>query len=152
MASKTYELEEIGDNGELSSIGYSTDSTISRLNYRYFTRTLTKKQYELSNHLGNVLATILDRKTPVIDEEGGDTLLHYIADVSTAQYYYAYWSVISELQYAHVSEGDTASYRYGFNNQERDGELGEYYAFEYRIHDARIGRFLSVDPLSNNYP
>lgn len=66
--------------------------------------------------------------------------------------YPTYGSVISELQYAHVSEGDTASYMYGFNNQERDGELGEYYAFEYRIHDARIGRFLSVDPLSSEYP
>jgi RHS repeat-associated protein len=44
------------------------------------------------------------------------------------------------------------AYRYGFNNQEKDPELGEYYAFEYRIHDARIGRFLSVDPLAPEYP
>jgi RHS repeat-associated protein len=45
-----------------------------------------------------------------------------------------------------------AKYRYGFNNQEQDGELGDYYAFEYRIHDARLGRFLSVDPLAPEYP
>jgi RHS repeat-associated protein len=44
------------------------------------------------------------------------------------------------------------AYRYGFNNQEKDGELGEYYAFEYRVHDARLGRFLSVDPLCSEYP
>jgi RHS repeat-associated protein len=44
------------------------------------------------------------------------------------------------------------NYRFGFNNQEQDKGLGEYYAFEYRIHDARLGRFLSVDPLAPEYP
>ena len=46
----------------------------------------------------------------------------------------------------------SAAYRFGFNNQEKDGELGDSYAFEYRIHDARLGRFLSVDPLKMEYP
>ena len=45
-----------------------------------------------------------------------------------------------------------ATYKYGFNNQEKEGELGEYYSFEYRVHDARLGRFLSVDPLAPEYP
>jgi RHS repeat-associated protein len=40
----------------------------------------------------------------------------------------------------------TQKYRFGFNNQEQETELGEYYSFEYRVHDARLGRFLSVDP------
>ncbi|MGQ3015447.1 MAG: hypothetical protein ACT6QS_17160, partial [Flavobacteriales bacterium] len=51
---------------------------------------------------------------------------------------------------------DDNSYRYGFNNQEKDNELygteGTAYAFEYRIHDTRLGRFLSVDPLAPEYP
>ncbi len=46
----------------------------------------------------------------------------------------------------------SAAYRFGFNNQEKDGELGDSYAFEYRIHDARLGRFLSVDPVMAEYP
>jgi RHS repeat-associated protein len=46
----------------------------------------------------------------------------------------------------------SAAYRFGFNNQEKDGELGDSYAFEYRIHDARLGRFLSVDPLGLKFP
>jgi RHS repeat-associated protein len=46
----------------------------------------------------------------------------------------------------------SAAYRFGFNNQEKDGELGDSYAFEYRIHYARLGRFLSVDPLFCDYP
>jgi RHS repeat-associated protein len=49
----------------------------------------------------------------------------------------------------------TSDYRYGFQNQESDPELygeGNSYAFEYRIHDPRIGRFLSIDPLAAKYP
>jgi len=46
------------------------------------------------------------------------------------------------------------SYAFGFNGQERDDEIqgaGNSYAFEYRIHDARLGRFMSIDPLSYSY-
>jgi len=50
----------------------------------------------------------------------------------------------------------TGRYRFGFNGQELDNEVtgvtGSHLAFEYRIHDARIGRFLSVDPHADNYP
>ncbi len=38
---------------------------------------------------------------------------------------------------------------------EQDDEVsgqGNSYAFKYRIHDARLGRFLSVDPLYKSYP
>tara|TARA_B110000967_G_C18843223_1_gene540540 strand:+ start:48 stop:1049 length:1002 start_codon:yes stop_codon:yes gene_type:complete len=47
------------------------------------------------------------------------------------------------------------SYRFGFNGQESDNEIngkGNSYAFEYRMHDPRLGRFLSVDPLGSSYP
>ncbi len=55
-------------------------------------------------------------------------------------------------------DGRTVSldeYRFGFQNQEKDNELkgkGNSVNFEYRIHDSRVGRFLSVDPLSPKYP
>ena len=67
-------------------------------------------------------------------------------------HYPAFGSAMSDLSYTHISGTDTAKYRYGFNNQEKDNELGDYYAFEYRVHDARLGRFLSVDPVSRDYP
>jgi len=50
---------------------------------------------------------------------------------------------------------DLGDYRYGFNGQESDDEVyGEKlaYSFEYRTHDARIGRFWSVDPLTAKFP
>ena len=46
-------------------------------------------------------------------------------------------------------------YRYFFNGQEADNEAlgdGALHAFEYRMHDTRIGRFWSVDPLAGKFP
>ena len=46
-------------------------------------------------------------------------------------------------------------YRYFFNGQEGDNEVfGEMtlHAFEFRMHNARLGRFWSVDPLAAKYP
>ena len=46
-------------------------------------------------------------------------------------------------------------YRYFFNGQEGDDEVlgeGALHAFEYRMHDTRIGRFWSVDPLAGKVP
>ncbi len=47
------------------------------------------------------------------------------------------------------------AYRFGFNGMEKDDEVkgsGNSLSFKFRIYDARLGRFLSVDPLSKNYP
>lgn len=46
-------------------------------------------------------------------------------------------------------------YRYGFQGQERDDELkgdGNSVNYKYRVHDPRLGRFFSVDPLTVKYP
>lgn len=46
------------------------------------------------------------------------------------------------------------SYRFGFQGQEGDDEIngeGNSIEYKYRIHDSRLGRFLSVDPLSAEF-
>ena len=44
-------------------------------------------------------------------------------------------------------------YRYGFNGKEKDNSTGEgNLDFGARVYDARIGRWLSVDPLQVSYP
>lgn len=51
--------------------------------------------------------------------------------------------------------GGTSDTRYGFQGQEKDDEIygeGNAYAFEYRMHDPRLGRFWSIDPLNRKYP
>ena len=46
-----------------------------------------------------------------------------------------------------------SSYRYGFNGKENDKAISEgMQDYGMRIYDARLGRFLSVDPLSITYP
>jgi len=47
------------------------------------------------------------------------------------------------------------SYRRGFNGMEKDYEVkggGNSYDFGARMYDARVGRFLSVDPLAHEFP
>jgi hypothetical protein len=47
------------------------------------------------------------------------------------------------------------SYRYGFQNQEKDDEVkgaGNSVNYKYRMHDTRVGRFFAVDPLASKYP
>ncbi len=47
-------------------------------------------------------------------------------------------------------------YRYGFNGKEKDddiaGTTGAVYDYGFRVYDARIAKFLSVDPLTGKYP
>jgi RHS repeat-associated protein len=46
-------------------------------------------------------------------------------------------------------------YRYGFNGKENDKDVkgdGNQYNYGFRIYDPRIGKFLSVDPLTPKYP
>ena len=46
-------------------------------------------------------------------------------------------------------------YRYGFNGKEQDNEIsgqGNQYDYGFRIYNPRLGRFLSVDPLTSDYP
>jgi RHS repeat-associated protein len=46
-------------------------------------------------------------------------------------------------------------YRFGFNGKEKDDEVkgsGNQYDYGFRIYNPRLGKFLSVDPLTKDYP
>ena len=46
-------------------------------------------------------------------------------------------------------------YRFGFNGKEKDNEINgnrNSYDYGFRIYNPRLGKFLSVDPLSSSYP
>ncbi len=51
---------------------------------------------------------------------------------------------------------NSITYRYGFNGKEKDNEGlgggGSTYDYGFRIYNPALGRFLSVDPLSEDYP
>lgn len=49
----------------------------------------------------------------------------------------------------------SSTYRFGFNGKENDNDVkgeGSQQDYEMRIYDPRVGRFLSVDPLTKSYP
>jgi RHS repeat-associated protein len=49
----------------------------------------------------------------------------------------------------------SSNYRYGFNGKENDNEVkgtGNQQDYGMRVYDNRLGRFLSVDPLSKKFP
>jgi RHS repeat-associated protein len=112
------------------------------------------KRYELSNHLGNVLAVISDKLLPNVNySQDGDTQFGtknhlFTADVVTATDYYAFGMVMPGRSFEVAG-----AYRYGFNGKEKeDGINIDNYDFGARIYDGRVGRWLSVDPLAIKYP
>lgn len=50
----------------------------------------------------------------------------------------------------------TDKYGFGYQGQEEEnnisGNNGDHIVFDYRIHDVRLGRFMSIDPLFKDYP
>jgi RHS repeat-associated protein len=102
----------------------------------------------LSNHLGNVLVTVSDKKIGV-DANSDGVIDYYNADVVTANDYYPFGSQMPGRKFSQPN----TKYRYGFNGKENDKDISEGgQDYGMRIYDNRLGRFLSVDPLSTNYP
>jgi RHS repeat-associated protein len=95
------------------------------------------KNYELTDHLGNVTVTFLDRK------------YGNLPDTTSLSDYYPFGFPMPD-------RGENlAMYRFGFNGQESDNEVygdKESYAFEFRNYDARLGRWWGIDPLWQKYP
>jgi YD repeat-containing protein len=54
------------------------------------TFTRGEKSYELSNHLGNILTTITDKKIAVPSTTNSSLIDHFTADIATAQDYYPF--------------------------------------------------------------
>ena len=108
--------------------------------------TIGVRVYEFTDHLGNVTYTAQDRKWLVLDSYGQ---LQFIPATVNYTDYYPFGYPMWERSYYN------GGYRYFFNGQETDNEVlgeGVLHAFEYRMHDTRIGRFWSVDPLAGKFP
>ncbi len=99
------------------------------------------RQYEISNHLGNVLSTVSDRKKS-IDLDGNGTTDIYDPVIKSATFYHPFGQPLAGLDYAY------SEYRYQFNGKERD-EMTGLQDYGFRSYDQRVGRFMSVDPLAS---
>uniref|UniRef100_UPI0018F4309D RHS repeat-associated core domain-containing protein n=1 Tax=Gynurincola endophyticus TaxID=2479004 RepID=UPI0018F4309D len=93
-----------------------------------------------SNHLGNVMAVIGD---------------HLVVESDTVRYPFVFSLNDYYVFGAKKELGNSSAYRYGFNGKENDNEVkgeGNQQDYGMRIYDPRLGKFLSVDPLSVEYP
>ncbi|GAA0877032.1 hypothetical protein GCM10009118_34420 [Wandonia haliotis] len=96
------------------------------------------KRYELTNHLGNVLAVINDRKIYNSTDQNYDPVLLSWSD------YYAFGMTMPGRN------GNTGEYRYGYQGSEMDNEVkgnGNSYTTFFRQLDPRLGRWKSPDPV-----
>ncbi len=107
------------------------------------------KFFELSNHLGNVLVTVSDRRRSTPNTGNPALVSRYQAVVLSAQDYFAFGMIMPGRNF------ESTAYRYGFNGKEMDNEVsgsGNQYDYGFRIYNPRLGRFLSTDPLTKAYP
>jgi RHS repeat-associated protein len=153
----TWAEQYIYGSGRLGSfnpgIAWTAASTYAGPHYAD-TRRLRQGQrrYELTNHLGNVLATIGDRKIPNDGAVVDKIAEYYTAALISAQDYYPFGMEMPGRTFV-LSTGQGS--RYGFNGKEKDpSEFGAltHYDYGFRIYNPALGRFLSVDPLRGEYP
>ncbi len=99
----------------------------------YSERILGQKNYELTNHLGNVLAVVSDKK--LNDNE---------PDVKAVYDYFPFGMQMPDRTF------NGGGYRYGFNGFEVDSELkgnGNHISFNGYGYDPRISRRFGLDPI-----
>ena len=109
-----------------------------------------ERRYELTNHLGNVTTVFGEYARQYADAADGTT--YTAPDLLSYRDYFAFGLGLERAP-GEAGQG----YRYGFNGKEKDdeGEWGEgqtAYDYGFRIYNPGIARFLSVDPLSPDYP
>jgi hypothetical protein len=103
------------------------------------------RQYELTNHLGNVLVTITDKNLPFTATGGA---VAFNADIVSAQDYYPFGMQMPGRTYIATTAAGS-NYRYGFNGQENVNEIagvGNHTTAQFWEYDPRIGRRWNLDP------
>jgi YD repeat-containing protein len=129
----------------LPSAGVSVAGQVTSSSLSVLVRGL--KNYELSNHLGNVLVTISDKKLGV--SANGTTIDYYTADVVTANDYYPFGMLQPGRKFEQTSG---KNYRFSINGQEKEKDLNENITSAmYWEYDSRIGRRWNVDPVVKTY-
>jgi len=110
------------------------------------------KDYELTDHLGNVRATVSDRKIGYTYAGGAPPtgqVANLTADLKSVNNYYPGGMLMVGRQFSSLD------YHFGFNGVEKVNEVSgasNHYQFKFREYDPRVGRFWSVDPLFKIYP
>ncbi len=146
IAKRKFTHNGLNDYEDMPIAGDYTGSVITSTAPANYARHLEGlKRYELKNHLGNVLATVSDKRDVV---DNALAVEYYTPKVDNPSFYYPFGSLMPGLS---DLGGD---HRYGFNGMEKDDEVkgnGNSLDFGARIYDPRIGRWLSPDPYEKLY-
>lgn len=123
-APEVYQIEEISSAGTYT-FSFTAKTATTKVAVVMNEAIATNTEYQIDN--------VIITNTPYV-----------LADVTSAQDYYAFGAIISDRS---ISIGN---YRYGFNGQEKDDEIaggGNSYSAEYWQYDSRLGRRWNVDPV-----
>jgi RHS repeat-associated protein len=142
-----------------------------------YSRIIGEKSYELNDHLGNfndtwvlssktlsginpvrnlseatgIRVVISDRKY-LADRDDNNTITsgdNFVPEVLSANEYGAFGNLLNGRGFSQ------RAYSRGFNGMLKDDDVkgnGNSYTTEFRQYDPRIGRWLSLDPLSQEFP
>jgi RHS repeat-associated protein len=107
------------------------------------------RQYELTNHLGNVMTTISDDRMGVADNSSfPSTVLYYLPKILTTTDYYPFGMQMPDRSYVATGTG----YRFGFNGKENITEIIGWQDYGERLYNVVTGRPPNVDPITKEFP
>ncbi len=102
-----------------------------------FYRSSNQYVYRIADHLGNVRALVSAEK-----DANGE------AQVLAANDFYPFGMNMAGRSFA-----SSPQYRYGYQGQEKENGVGDagFYAFDLRLYDQRLGKWLSQDPYRQHW-
>ncbi len=110
-----------------------------------------QKQYELTNHLGNVLVTVSDKKLAVDTTTILNVAQYYMPEIINSEDFYPFGFEEPGRTYRILRD---SLYRYGFNTQEKDNEIygtGNAYTADFWEYDSRIVKRWNRDPVNKEW-
>lgn len=135
-----YGAERLGTMGSRTSFGQGGQTVKLKKG---------EKQFELLDHLGNIMASLSDKLLPILNGTG-DAIIATEYDLLTYQDYYPFGMMMPGRKQ------NPGEQRYGFNSQEMDSEIygspGTSYTAEFWQYDSRLGRRWNLDPLMHQFP
>ena len=141
-----YSIE--GYNGQpLFSDYYMTPSAPSGKYTYNFTALATHVEFQIiitSNTYGSSI-TFDNISLSSVSPPSNSVANYFTPDIISSTDYYAFGAPMPGRQF------NSSSYKYGFNGKENDAETGTQ-DYGMRIYNPALGKFLSVDPITSQYP
>jgi len=127
------------------------ETTAGRKSFTFIAKGVVSNiQWERTRVKDDIVETFtIDNVTSSTEGTNPITFTNFIPDVLTYNDYYPFGMLLPNRH------GNSSDYRYGFQGQEMDNEIkgeGNSLNYTFRMHDPRIGRFFSSDPLELQYP